>query len=292
MIMSENQAIATTGTRAARMRWAAAAAGIACLALLLAVPAVRAQQGALHERFAAHDPASRVTIDHSAWDRLLKAHLRAGEDGLNRFDYAGLKKSGLGTLRNYLRALQAVDPSKLSRGEQFAFWANLYNAKTIEIVTSRYPVDSIRDIRLSNFLVPGPWRKKVVKVAGADLSLDDIEHEILRPIWRDPRIHYVVNCASIGCPNLAARAWTGKTLEKRLDDAARAYINNPRGVRFDGGRVIVSSLYDWYAGDFGGSAPRILEHIRNYATPALASKLAALRRFDGHEYDWDLNDAK
>lgn len=263
---------------------------VAGLGVLFSIEDLHAQE--LEKRFAAHAPESTMTIDHSAWDRLVKAHLHAAENGLNRFDFAGLKAGGLGDLENYLKVLQSADPAKLPRDEQFAFWTNLYNAKTVEIVTEHYPVKSIRDIRLSNILIPGPWRAKVLKVSGVSLSLDNIEHDIMRPIWRDPRIHYAVNCASVGCPNLLSRAYTGAMLEKMLDEAARAYINSPRGVRFEGSKVIVSSLYDWYADDFGGSVPNILAHIRKYAGPALASKIAGVTRIADYEYDWALNDGK
>jgi len=246
----------------------------------------------LHERFAAYDAKSSKTVDHSAWDRLLKAHLSPGKDDLNRFDYGALKARGLGDLENYLNHLQSIDPAKLSRDEQFAFWTNLYNAKTVEIVTRHYPVKSIQGIRLSNFLIPGPWREKVIKVVGASLSLDDIEHAILRPIWRDPRIHYVVNCASVGCPNLQDRAYTGSAIEVMLEKAARDYINSPRGVRFNGSQSVFSSLYDWYGSDFGGSTPRILAHIRKYAGPVLADRIAAVKQIVDYEYDWALNDRK
>jgi hypothetical protein len=207
-------------------------------------------------------------------------------------DYAGLKRDGLGDLKRYLRRLQAVDPAKLSRDEQFAFWTNLYNAKTVEIIIGHYPVNSIRDIRPTNALIPGPWRAKVLKVTGASLSLDDIEHAIMRPIWRDPRIHYVVNCAAVSCPNLADRAYTASALEGMLENAAMAYINSPYGIRFNGSKAVVSSLYDWYSSDFGGSAPRILAHIRKYAGPALADKIAGVTQIAGYEYDWALNDRK
>ncbi len=246
----------------------------------------------LHKRFAAQTPKSTRTIDHSAWERLLKAHLSPGKDGLNRFDYASLKARGLGDLKKYVKRLQGVDPAKLSRDEQFAFWTNLYNAKTVEIVADHYPVKSIRDIRLSASLYPGPWREKVLSVSGVSLSLDDIEHAILRPIWRDPRIHYVVNCAAVGCPNLASRAYTGSALEEMLEKAAHAYINSPRGVRFNGGRSVFSSLYDWYGQDFGGSAPRILAHIRKYAGPVLTDRISGVTQIVDYEYDWALNDRK
>ena len=114
----------------------------------------------------------------------------------------------------------------------------------------------------------------------------------MRPIWRDPRIHYAVNCASVGCPNLLKQAYTGATLETMLNRAARGYINSPRGVRFDGKEIIVSSLFDWYAGDFGGSPRRILTHIRKYADPVLADRLAGATEFSDYEYDWALNDKK
>ena len=258
------------------------------LALLAWAGAASAKE--LHERFAAYDARSSMRVDHAAWNRLLKAHVHESKDGLNRFDYAGLNAGGIAGLKKYLSYLQSVDPAALSRDEQFAYWINLYNAKTVEIVAAHYPVRSIRDIRLSGVFVSGPWREKVVKVSGVRLSLDNIEHGILRPIWRDPRIHYAANCASVGCPNLLPRAYSGASLEHMLDEAARAYINSPRGVRFNGSRVVVSSLYDWYAADFGGSVESVLAHLRNYAEPALAKRISRVTGFAGYDYNWNLND--
>ena len=263
---------------------------IAALSVFMLAQAAKAEE--LAERFAPHDPKSKVTVDHSAWSKLLKKHAHAGEDGLNRFDYAGLNKDGRGDLKKYLGQLQAVKPAKLNRDEQFAFWTNLYNAKTVDIIAEHYPVDSIRDIRLTSFIFPGPWREEVVKVDGVDLSLDDIEHRIMRPIWRDPRIHYVVNCAAVGCPNLQLEAYTSADLETMMERAAREYINSPRGVRFDGKDIIVSSLFDWYADDYGGSTSRILAHIRKYADPVLNDRLAGATSISDYEYDWALNDKK
>ena len=260
------------------------------LGLLFPIDAPLAQE--LDKRFATHNPNSSQRVDHSAWDRLLNTYVRSDKNGLNRVDYAGLKRRGLGDLKKYLKLLQGVDPAKLSRDQQFAFWTNLYNAKTVEIIVGHYPVNSIREIRPTNALIPGPWREKVLRVKGASLSLDDIEHAIMRPIWRDPRIHYVVNCAAVGCPNLADRAYTASALEGMLENAAMAYINSPRGVRFNGSNTVVSSLYDWYGPDFGGSVPRILAHIRKYAGPALADKIAGVTQIAGYEYDWALNDRK
>ncbi|MEC9368104.1 MAG: DUF547 domain-containing protein [Pseudomonadota bacterium] len=229
-------------------------------------------------------------LDHAPFTGLLKAYVRPGADGLNRVDYAGWKRSGTAALDSYIRGLEQADPAHLSRDEQFAFWANLYNAVTLREVLRHYPVASIRDIRLSGFLVAGPWREKIVTVAGRQLSLDDIEHRILRPIWRDARIHYVVNCASVGCPNLQDTAWTGEGLDARLDAAARAYINSPRGVAAGDGGIVVSTLYDWYADDFGRSDEAIVGHMSRHAGEALAATLRKKPRIVGHAYDWTLND--
>lgn len=158
-----------------------------------------------------------------------------------------------------------------------AFWANLYNAKTIDVVLDAYPIKSIKDIRLGGGLVAavtgGPWKAKVVTVAGEKLSLDDIEHGILRPIFKDARIHYAVNCASIGCPNPMREAFTGAQLDSQLDAGARAYINSKRGVSVNGDEVVASSIYNWFVADFGGTEKGVLDHVRRYGEPALNRKL-------------------
>ena len=122
------------------------------------------------------------------------------------------------------------------------------------------------------------------------MSLDDIEHFILRPIWKDPRIHYAVNCASIGCPNLIDTTYTAAQMETLLEANAVAYMNHPRGVEVRGGSVIASSIYDWFQEDFGGSVTGVLAHLTKYARPELASKLQYAFDIDNYDYDWSLND--
>lgn len=259
------------------------------LLLLMAAPA-SSDAETLRERFSASDPASGLRIDHALWQRLLKEYVVVGEDGLARVDYARFKSKGKRDLERYLEALQKVDVTRLGRPGQFAFWVNLYNARTVDIILDHYPVDSIRGIRLSGFLFPGPWREKVVTVSGERLSLNDIEHEILRPIWKDPRIHYAVNCASVGCPNLMRQAFTAENVEALLEKGARDYINSPRGVRVTDAGVRVSKIYSWYDEDFGGSETGVLDHIRRYANTDVAARLAAVTRIAGYDYDWSLND--
>ena len=238
---------------------------------------------------------SAKTVDHSAWDQLLKTYVVAGPDGLNRVAYAKFKANGAAALLTYIKALEAADPASLGRDEAFAFWANLYNAKTIEIVLTAYPVASIKDINLGGGLLAavtgGPWKAKTLKVHGADLSLDDIEHGFLRPVFKDPRVHYSVNCASAGCPNLGREAFTGVKLDGQLNAAASAYINHPRGVSIAGGEITASSIYDWFKTDFGGDEAGVLAHIRRYAGEALKHKLNGITTIAEYGYDWNLNDA-
>ncbi|MCC7427564.1 MAG: DUF547 domain-containing protein [Alphaproteobacteria bacterium] len=256
-------------------------------------PAAAAPRAELWPRWQRHDAASTRRVDHAPWDAILAAHHRRGADGIARFAYAEAKAAGApAALRRYLDALQATDVDALARPEQMAYWINLYNALTVATVLDRYPVESIRDIRTSPGLFAiGPWGAKVARVAGEALSLDDIEHRILRPIWRDARIHYAVNCAALGCPDLQPRAFRAASLDATLDRAARAFVNHPRAARIDArGRLVVSSIYHWFAADFGdGSERAILAHVTGLAEPALAARLAGRAGYDSHAYDWRLN---
>lgn len=228
--------------------------------------------------------------DHAAFDSLLARYARSSRDGIVRVDYAAWTGTAAdrAALRGYINALSALDPLTLSRDEQFAFWVNLYNALTLDVVLQAYPVASIRQIR-PTLLYIGPWQKTVARVAGVDLSLDAIEQDILRKGWRDPRVHYAVNCASTSCPNLPLRAWRGAGLSEALDAAARAYVNHPRGARFDGEALTVSSIYKWYKADFGGSDGGVIAHLARYAAEPLRQRLAATRRISHDRYDWSLN---
>ena len=233
--------------------------------------------------------AGSGTADHAAFDALVARRARNARDGVVRVDYAGWRASPAdrAALAAYIAALSRLDPLSLTRSEQFAYWANLYNAVTIDVVIDHWPVRSIRDIRSG--LRPGPWRRKLVTVGGVDLSLDDIEHEILRKGWSEPRVHYAVNCASIGCPNLPLRAFRGATLGPALDAAARAYVNSSRGARFDGDVLVVSSIYKWYAADFGGTNARVIAHLARYAEGPLKMRLQGANRIGRDTYDWSIN---
>ncbi len=265
---------------------------VASLLALISYAAAATTEPADLFREAANDPS--VVVDHSAWDRLLQTYVHPADDGLNRVDYGSFQANGHAELKQYLESLRAVDPRTLSRSEQFAFLANLYNAKTIDIVLDHYPVSSIKNVSLGGGLFAaftgGPWKAKVLTLQGVEFSLDDIEHGVMRPLFKDPRAHYSVNCASVGCPNLQTHAFTGARLDAQLDAAAKAYVNNPRGTNFSGGRLVVSSIYEWFKSDFGGDDVGVLKHLRKYATPSLRLKLNSVRSISSHHYDWTLND--
>jgi len=246
----------------------------------------------LWKRWQTHDAASLAAIDHGVWDRLLKKFVVPGRDGFALFRYGAAGPADRLNLSQYVASLTALPISTYNRAEQKAYWINLYNAVTVKVVLDHYPVKSIRDIDISpGFFSDGPWGRKLVTVEGEKISLNDIEHRILRPIWRDNRVHYAVNCASIGCPNLQAGAYRGAALDAMLDTAARAYINSPRGVAINKGSVTVSKIYDWFIADFGDDEKSVLAHLAKYAAPALRRQLSAISRIDDVAYDWRLNDA-
>jgi hypothetical protein len=223
---------------------------------------------------------------------LLQRYLADDGSGLNRFAYADVTAADRAALERYLGDLSSVEISRYARREQLPYWINLYNALTLNTVLAHYPVRSILDIDISpGLLAQGPFDKKLVAVEAQSLSLNDVEHRILRPIWNDPRLHYAVNCASVGCPNLQTVAFTAANTGQLLETAAKAYVNHPRGVRLSGKRVTASKIYNWFAEDFGGSDAAVIAHWRRHAAPALSEALAGAS-IAHYEYDWALNDAR
>lgn len=265
----------------------------AALLVLASLAFVPAQAGELDAYFSTHNQNATMTVDHSAWERILSTYVVASPDRINRFAYGRVSAADKKALKAYLVALEGVKVTTLKNDEQRAFWINLYNALTIDVVLDRYPVKSIKDISLGGgFFSSGPWKKPLVKVEGKALSLDNIEHDILRKVWKDARVHYAVNCASISCPNLMAKAFTAANLDEMLTQGAKDYVNHPRGARASGGKITLSRIYSWYRSDFGSSDAEVLRHIAKYAAAPLKKALADVDTIDGYDYDWSLNEAK
>ena len=243
------------------IKWLATAAGI----VLLAASASLAQ-----------DPP-----DHSAYGKLLASHVHNG-----RVDYRGFKADEA-RLDVYLDLLSQTNPALLDRNEQMAFYINAYNAWTIKLILGGYPgVNSIKDL---GSLFQSPWKKKFVKLYDQTVSLDHIEHDILRPVFKDPRVHFAVNCASISCPPLLGEPYSGKKLDRQLNDAATNFINDGQSNYIDGDTLYASRIFKWFSQDFGND---IAGYIRSYATGDLAvrmQKAGKSLKIEYLDYDWSLN---
>lgn len=267
----------------------------ALIAFLLSCPmaARAAPRAELWAKWLAHDDMSATTIDHSVWDHFLQTYVRLSSDGIARIPYGRVTVSDRQHLAADLTSLAGIPISRYSRREQFAFWVDLYNELTVKLVLDHYPVSTIKDVAISPGLFSvGPWGRKLVTVEGEALSLDDIEHRILRPIWRDSRIHYAVNCAALGCPNLQPLAFTAANTEELLDKAAREFVNHPRGAAVSGRELTISSIYIWYEADFGSTEAAVIKHLKSYARPELATVLAVIDHISKDGYDWTLNDLR
>lgn len=240
--------------------------------------------------------ASAQPFDHThgAWSALLAAHLRAG-----RVDYAALKKDPA-PLDAYLTSLESVTAKELrgwSREQRMAFWINAYNAYTVRRVVEGYPTKSIKDL---GGLLRSVWDQRFIplreldpKGKGRKLSLNDIEHEILRKRFRDPRVHAALNCASASCPPLREEAFVAARLDEQLDDQMRRWLADPTRNRFDAEHRLaeLSKIFQWYGEDFGRNEGERLAFLVRFAPPGAADWLAGpgvvVRYLD---YDWSLND--
>lgn len=232
------------------------------------------------------------TFDHRTWDELVS---RYAVDGGRRFDYAGLKKEE-DRFERYVEALSTADVAALSASEIEALFINAYNAYTVRTILARvspegeYRIASIRDIE-------NVFSREDHVVGGYRLSLDNIEHNVLRPVFRDPRLHFAVNCASISCPPIPVRAFTGRSVDEDLEAAARNVLQNSDYVSVEGNSLVLTKILDWYGSDFTnpeyrGSENSLRAFVRKYASEEVR------RAFDENggelsirflEYDWGLN---
>ncbi len=230
--------------------------------------------------FAMMSAAAKTGVDHSAFSELLQRYVKNG-----KVDYAGFQSEET-KLDQYLDSLARVDINMLSRDEQFAFYANAYNAWTVKLILSKYPqIESIKSLGIFN---TGPWKKKVVRLKGEKVSLDHIEHDILRPRFKDPRVHFVINCAAKSCPPLRSEAYRGDILNQQLDDSTRSFINDPKSYRLEGNDLYVSRIFKWFSEDFSDGA---LGFFQQYAKGELKEKLSKSGKINVKylEYDWSLN---
>jgi hypothetical protein len=226
------------------------------------------------------------TFDHSKFDQILKQYV----DDKGLVDYNGIAKDP--RFGEYIESLKSAQTDKMSRDGQLAFWINAYNAVTIDKVIKWKPKKSVRET-----LIPGVWTSTKFFttrdhiVAGRHLSQDDIENEILRKKFQDPRIHFAIICASSGCPPLPRIAYTEKNVQARLEEETRKYMNSPRGTRINRSKnmLYLSKLFEWYAGDFIAKSGTVMNFIKPYLAPETREFLKHDPTISYIYYDWTLN---
>ena len=250
------------------------------------------------DQFKAHAKGSTVTVDHGAWTALLEAHVVAGRDGLNRVAYATWKKAGHAELKGLCRRARGDRrrQARIGRSSSRSGPTSITPRRSTSCSTST-PSRRSRTSASAAACLPAsqavPGRPKSSRSAASDLSLDDIEHGILRAVFKDPRVHYAVNCASVGCPNLGREAFTGAKLEAPARCGGQALRQLcPAASRSRMASVTASSIYDWFQADFGGSARGCARPCSPYAEPALKQSSKASPTIADFAYDWTLNDAK
>ena len=227
-------------------------------------------------------PSRASTVNHEIWAELLGKYITPGG-----VDYTGFKAAE-DRLDQYLKVLEDTDPEKLPRNEQYAYYINAYNAWTIRLILSGYPgVKSIKDF---GTILKSPWQKKWVRINGKVITLDNVEHNILRPRFKDPRVHFAINCSAASCPPLRPEPYLGPTLDQQLDDSTRSFVNDANSYRFEGNTLYVSRIFKWFSEDFDEDA---LGFYLKYAKGDLKEKLTGQKdniQVKYLHYDWSLND--
>ncbi len=231
------------------------------------VPVVNIQENeALSKTF-------EIAISHQEWDAMLSKHVSA----TGKVNYKGFKAEEA-TLDQYLSKLTSNPPqSNWAKNEQLAYWINAYNAFTVKLILNNYPLKSITELK-------DPWDTPFISIGDKKYTLNQIEHEVIRKQFSEPRIHFAVNCASQSCPELLNRAYTADKLDSQLKSQTRAYINNPKHNVISTDQVTISSIFDWYKEDFTKSGT-VIDFLNAYTD----KKIRTDAKISYKEYDWNLN---
>lgn len=221
---------------------------------------------------------------HQLWTQLLTMYVR--DDG--NVNYQGFVQDKA-KLQRYLDTLSQNPPDTTtwSEAEQLAYWINAYNAFTVKLIVDNYPLESITELH-PTLHVPGVntvWHKKFFRIGNQKSSLDEIEHQILRKQFNEPRIHFAINCASKSCPPLRPEAYEAGKLEEQLQEQARSFINNPKYNQIETNRAEVSKIFSWFSGDFTRQGS-LQEYLNKYSTVQLKADAAVAYK----DYDWSLNE--
>jgi hypothetical protein len=227
------------------------------------------------------DEANQRIIDHAQFDMLLQSYvLPDHQSGINRFRYGDIKRADRKQLNRYIKKLSRLDPTEYSRREQKAYWLNLYNALTIREVLRLYPIDTMPIAQFKD--------RQLVSINRTKLSLNDIQNRILRPIWQDRKVLFGLSCATLGCPNIQAEAFTGSNSKALLRKSTREFINHPRGLVLHKQQMKASKLFDWYSDDFG-SDKNMIKFLAHYADDRKALYLLGFQGQINYAFDTRLN---
>ncbi|HLO54504.1 MAG TPA: DUF547 domain-containing protein [Saprospiraceae bacterium] len=218
---------------------------------------------------------SEAQPDYKAWDTFLKKYVSAIGD----VDYKSIKanRKELDAITKIFSATSVL--TSWSKSDQLAFWINSYNAFTIDLVVNNYPLKSIQGLDGGK-----PWDVKRINIGGKKYSLNNIENDIIRPQFKDARIHFAVNCAAKSCPPILNGAFFGKTLDTQLDEVTKKFINNAKYQTITDSSMSLSKIFDWYAQDFGD--------IRTFINKYSVVKVNKNSNIKFRDYDWSLNDKK
>ena len=218
--------------------------------------------------------------DYKSWDKFLKKYTVV-EDKQTLVKYKEIDKEDLKSILSEFEAVSKKDFKAWSKNQKLAFWINAYNAYTIQLILKHYPVKSIKDI---GSLFSTPWSKEFINLLGKEMSLDDIEHETIRKNFKEPLIHFAVNCASIGCPSLSQSAFVGERIREQLAAAEKHFLNNKNKNQLRGNVIFVSKIFKWFGDDFGGYEP-----MKAYFKRRLVFEVKEIEYLD---YNWNLNEKK
>jgi len=270
--------------------------GVVVLALVVlqitSMPVVQAAPKAkLIDFWDDNEPLSTMQINHGAWQEILTTYVDDQHpSGINRFDYSSVTAGDARKLKDYLAYLQRMEPRQLNSQEAKAYWINMFNAILVDSIIDTYQDGSTRAInRLINGGVRSTaWGRDTAEVAMQEISLNDIEHGILRPIWKDPRIHFAISACTLSGANIQKTAFSGENNEELLEKARAEFFEHPRSVRVEGNRIMLNSVFDWYASDFAQNKRELLAYIRANVSESKRREIQGLSK-TSYDYNWDLN---
>lgn len=224
--------------------------------------------------------------DNSLFTQVLRDHVKNGA-----VDYKAIKQDH--RFAEYIEILKNTNPEAIAAKDRLAFWLNVYNAFTVKVVIDQYPINSIMN-KFKYALKQSNFHKKLVEINGQKYSLNDVEHNIIRP-YGDARIHFALVCAAKSCPPLRREAYEPDRLDEQLNDQARIFLRDTdkNFIDFQNKKAEISSIFDWFKEDFEKNASSVLEFISRYLPEDQSAKLQANSNtfeIEHKNYNWDLND--